>query len=247
MLDTSTQTYAKLQKINVKSFGDTNMKKTAIAAALLLTSGVANSAAITSLEITGGSFGMNGGTPDAFVLGAFADMTVGGYDGSAPMAADFSPTSIASFAFGTNGNVAIYTAETDGVTAGFAAPTGDITGGVATLELPSWTAWWNGTSFNQGSTSTKGATETCVYSVGSFSDVCSTAIVVDSYDAGTGAFTASWDSVVVGGAFNSSLGNWQISGVMSTGTSAVPVPAAVWLFGSGLVGLAGVARRRKAA
>jgi len=31
-----------------------------------------------------------------------------------------------------------------------------------------------------------------------------------------------------------------------SGTSEVPVPAAVWLFGSGLVGLAGVARRRKA-
>ena len=28
-------------------------------------------------------------------------------------------------------------------------------------------------------------------------------------------------------------------------TSAVPVPAAVWLFGSGLIGLAGVARRRR--
>ncbi len=30
-------------------------------------------------------------------------------------------------------------------------------------------------------------------------------------------------------------------------TSPVPVPAAVWLFGSGLVGLAGIARRRKSA
>ncbi len=31
------------------------------------------------------------------------------------------------------------------------------------------------------------------------------------------------------------------------GVSAVPVPAAVWLFGSGLLGLVGVARRKKAA
>ena len=37
---------------------------------------------------------------------------------------------------------------------------------------------------------------------------------------------------------------WSVS---FTETSAVPIPAAVWLFGSGLVGLAGVARRRKSA
>ena len=33
-------------------------------------------------------------------------------------------------------------------------------------------------------------------------------------------------------------GSWAVS--------AVPVPAAVWLFGSGLIGLAGIARRKKA-
>lgn len=38
-------------------------------------------------------------------------------------------------------------------------------------------------------------------------------------------------------------GNTSIDNVV---VSAVPVPAAVWLFGSGLVGLAGIARRKKA-
>ncbi len=33
--------------------------------------------------------------------------------------------------------------------------------------------------------------------------------------------------------------------IKSMDVQAVPVPAAVWLFGSGLIGLVGVARRRK--
>lgn len=43
---------------------------------------------------------------------------------------------------------------------------------------------------------------------------------------------------------NTTTINWQISGDTP---AVVPVPAAAWLFGSALVGLAGTARRRKAA
>jgi hypothetical protein len=37
------------------------------------------------------------------------------------------------------------------------------------------------------------------------------------------------------------------TGAIDIGVAAVPVPAAVWLFGSGLLGLIGVARRKKTA
>ncbi len=125
------------------------MIRTYITAMFLMFSGVVNAAAISSLEITGGSFAMNGGTLDAFVIGDFVNMTVGGYDGSAPTGPDFSTTSIVSFAFGTYGNVSVYTSSTDYVSSGFTPVSGDIANDILTLDLSSWAAWWKG-SYNQG-------------------------------------------------------------------------------------------------
>lgn len=42
-------------------------------------------------------------------------------------------------------------------------------------------------------------------------------------------------------------GNYQSFSKKMDGIAIVPVPAAVWLLGSGLIGLAGIARRKKAA
>jgi hypothetical protein len=58
----------------------------------------------------------------------------------------------------------------------------------------------------------------------------------------SGALTAT-DKSGSGTTANTTTINWQISG--STPAPVVPVPAAAWLFGSGLLGLAGTARRRR--
>jgi hypothetical protein len=48
---------------------------------------------------------------------------------------------------------------------------------------------------------------------------------------------------------NTFAGKWHINDATGTvsyvGVSAVPVPAAIWLFGSGLLGLVGISRRKK--
>jgi hypothetical protein len=59
----------------------------------------------------------------------------------------------------------------------------------------------------------------------------------DPQPAGFGGWTAQWYL----------SGSGVTSGAHSVAVSAVPVPAAVWLFGSGLLGLVGIARRKKKA
>ena len=60
---------------------------------------------------------------------------------------------------------------------------------------------------------------------------------------GTGNVVGYFDFVLLDGEFN------LISGFVDSfgDAAAVPVPAAVWLFGSGLLGLVGIARRKQAA
>ncbi len=218
------------------------MIKTGVTAIFLMFCGVANATVIDSLEITGGSFDMSG-AGGMLSPGAFASMSIGGYDGSSPVTAgadeaSYADSSIATFTFGYFGPAGIYTAEADDVNSGFAPVSGDIAGGNLTLDLSSWTMAWGGYSLNQGSSSDMAAGSVCV------TTSCTSAITT-TYDEITGSFTASWDAVIIGGTFNSQLGSWCIEGVATA--SEVPIPAAVWLFGSGLVGLAAVARLRKVA
>ncbi len=55
-----------------------------------------------------------------------------------------------------------------------------------------------------------------------------------------------WNGVGTTSLLEKTLGNFFVGTDGSISLTAVPVPAAVWLFGSGIVGLVGVARRRKA-
>ena len=64
---------------------------------------------------------------------------------------------------------------------------------------------------------------------------------------GTAVFSLSAStSSVVGGFFSAVTFTEQFPDFIGTTVTIVPVPAAVWLFGSGLLGLIGIARRRTA-
>lgn len=53
------------------------------------------------------------------------------------------------------------------------------------------------------------------------------------------------DEVAVAG-FANNFVQWELKGTYAvTGAAPVPIPAAAWLFGSGLIGLVGIARRKK--
>jgi len=194
---------------------------------LMLVSTAVNSAPVTSLDVSGGFFNMNapieagGESP----IGAFT-MDMGSYQGdeTALTGGDVS-SGYVTWAFGFFGDMTGFSAAAsnlNGVIGGGPAPSGvtDDVAGTITLDLSSFFVSWKASSFNLGM-----------------------ADIVGTYDAITGAFTVNWSKQYVGGAFDGRTSYWELSGTANV--SAIPVPAAAWLFCSGLIGLVSVARCRK--
>ena len=123
-------------------------------------------------------------------------------------------------------------------------------GATKTLDFSGWRVSWNGiASINMG-----GGIQDC----GTTDDaLCGS--VGGTFDNGTGIATITCStsscsntsnytltySATVPQADPSGFGGAPYGLTMTGTVSAIPVPAAVWLFGSGLLGLVGVARRKK--
>ena len=95
-----------------------------------------------------------------------------------------------------------------------------------TVDMSGWNVTWNGIA----SIPVNATSPTTI--------ACSTASCSDS-----STYTIDGAFHVAGAGFTTVAYTVHLEGHVAS--SAIPVPAAAWLFGSGLVGLAGVARRRK--
>ena len=194
------------------------MTKIAAAAVLAMasTGALAVPVAAVYMDAATGSFNLGGspGTPGSWAFSGAGQDLIG--DINVAYGSSFTFFGGPVYAFSGDGTYAPYT--------GAAAPGGnpisamvDASAGTITVDLSSWTAHWNGTNFNQGSSAASG-----------------------TWDAMTGAYNIAWSSTVVGGPFNGQTGNWSLQGV-----AAVPEASTygMMLAGLGLVGFA--VRRRK--
>lgn len=91
-------------------------------------------------------------------------------------------------------------------------------------DFSAWEVFWNGSAFEQGPRPDN---------TGPFG------LATGTYNLATSRYNLNWVSQIKGGPFGGVVAYWHIEGTV------VPVPTAVWLFGSGLIALFGFGQRRK--
>jgi hypothetical protein len=226
------------------------MKKSRLLGALCLCVGFlpfpgsAATFAIDNMTITGGRFEYDIGS--GIFLGFTLDTTgpntdlVSGYignGGSGRPKATPDPDSIVGVSDFGGLPINVYTALENlgddntqaGDLTGGLVPTGtlDDTANTIEMDLSSWFANVNDTDFHAGTRENDDPDDpTSEHASG-------------TWDPLTGSYSLSWTSVTT--LFDTTV--WTLEGV----ATPVPVPAAVWLFGSGLLGLVGIARRKTVA
>ncbi len=219
------------------------MKNIILAISITLMSSAIHAAPINYLEITGGTFSLDGGVNEFEIIpGEFASMTIDGYDPGYRVSVDMTRNVIAYFQFGSFGPMFITTSQDPTLNGSNYRPvTGDITDGNLTLDLDALHIELSLLFSNQGNTDK--CANIANYTLNILEEVCTSGQTITTYDSATGEFTASWESLVIDGYFGGggNIGTWNITGRVS----AVPVPAAVWLFGTGLLCLLSFARSNK--
>jgi len=212
------------------------MNKTAIAAALALTAGVANAASVS----TGGVFtmysqaGLNQSVNATGFSPVNVDSSIAGFVDET--AGTWGVSSTALF-FGLN-----WTASNGTLVSSAGDYVLDTASGVVSLGAPDPVGTADGAMhFTVGTGQIAGV---IYFAYGGTVGIR----VVNVWDINAdGSLTASLTGIpgMENGPFPGFNAAFDLTGAGLV--SAVPVPAAIWLFGSGLVGLVGVARRKKAA
>lgn len=225
------------------------MRRVALSAAIAVGSSLlpqlasAASYAIGNMNITSGGVLVDGFIPALTTFNYIGPNTnlVGGYIGSGGAslsATEYDPNGIASLEW-YGSPISLYTATANlgdtstpaGTFTGGPVPSGalDNIAGTITMDLSSLFGSWNDGDYITGTGRSDGLTS---------------AMAAGTWNPTTNAYILYWDSRTIGPwcpAPDGCISHWTLEGT----ANPVPVPAAIWLFGSGLFGLFGLQRRQK--